>query len=110
MYLPLKDGAVPSKFKDCEKHPKTAEAGFVVYYTDQCPFAYYWVSRIEKTAQKHKIPLKTVHLTAKEAAQNAPTPVTTYALFKDGKLLTTVIQSDKKFLTLEKAGLPTHET
>lgn len=110
MYLPLKDGAVPPKFKDCAKHPKTAEAGFVVYYTDQCPFAYYWVSRIEKTAQKHKIPLKTVHITAKEAAQNAPTPITTYALFKDGKLLTTVIQSDKKFLTLAKVGLPTHET
>ncbi len=110
MYLPLKDGAAPPKFKDCAKHPKNPEAGFVVYYTDQCPFAYYWVSRIEKTAQKHKIPLKTVHITAKEAAQNAPTPITTYALFKEGKLLTTVIQSDKKFLTLAKVGLPTHET
>ncbi|MFZ2758249.1 MAG: YoaP domain-containing protein, partial [Gemmiger qucibialis] len=29
-----------------------------------------------------------------------PAPVTTYALFKDGKFLTQSIQSDKKFLHL----------
>lgn len=36
----------------------------------------------------------------KETARNVPAPVTTYALFKDGKFLTQSIQSDKKFLAL----------
>ena len=35
-----------------------------------------------------------------EAAQNVLAPVTTYALFRDGKFLTHAIQSDKKFLAL----------
>ena len=36
----------------------------------------------------------------KETAQNVPAPVTTYALFRDGKFVTQSIQSDKKFLKL----------
>ena len=46
------------------------------------------------------IPLKTIHITTREAAQNVPAPVTTYALFRDGKFVTQGIQSDKKFLAL----------
>ena len=100
MYLPLTDGAKPPKFKECAKHPGTTGEGFVLYYTDQCPFTYYWVPRVEEAAKEHGIPLKTIHITTKEAAQNAPAPVTTYALFRDGKFVTQSIQSDKKFLSL----------
>ena len=32
--------------------------------------------------------------------QNVPAPVTTYALFREGKFVTQSIQSDKKFLKL----------
>ena len=46
------------------------------------------------------ITLKTIHITTREAAQNVPAPVTTYALFRDGKFVTQGIQSDKKFLAL----------
>ena len=35
MYLPLAESAQPPKFKDCAKHPKVEENGFVLYYTDQ---------------------------------------------------------------------------
>ena len=100
LYLPLTENAAPPKFKDCARHPKTDENGFVLYYTDQCPFTYYWVPRVEKAAKEHGIPLKTIHITTKEAAQNVPAPVTTYALFRDGRFLTQSIQSDKKFLAL----------
>lgn len=100
LYLPLTENAIPPKFKDCARHPKTDENGFVLYYTDQCPFTYYWVPRVEKAAKEHGIPLKTIHITTKEAAQNVPAPVTTYALFRDGQFLTQSIQSDKKFLAL----------
>ena len=100
MYLPLVPGAEPSKFKECAKHPKINEDGFVLYYTDQCPFTYYWVPRVQEAANEHGIPLKTVHITDKETAQSLPPPVTTYALFRDGKFVTHAIQSDKKFLAL----------
>ena len=68
--------------------------------TDQCPFTYYWVPRVQEAAKENNIPLKVIHITDKESAQNVPAPVTTYALFKDGKFVTQAIQSDKKFLAL----------
>ena len=55
---------------------------------------------IEETAKAHGIPLSVIHITSKETAQNAPAPVTTYALFRDGEFITQAIQSDKKFLAL----------
>ena len=103
-YLPLVPDAEPPRFRECARHPKTEEDGFVLYYTDQCPFTYYWVPRVEEAAKEHNIPLKVIHITDKEAAQNVPAPVTTYALFRDGKFVTQSIQSDKKFLAL--AGIP----
>ena len=100
MYLPLKENAKLPKFKECAKHPKIDDKGFVIYYTDQCPFTFYWVPRVLEVSNEHNIPLKAIHITTKEDAQNAPTPVTTYALFYDGKFITQGIQSDKKFLSL----------
>ena len=88
------------KFRECAKHPAIAEAGFVLYYTDQCPYTYYWVPRVQEAAKEHDIPFKVIHITDKESAQNVPAPVTTYALFRDGKFLTQSIQTDKKFLAL----------
>ena len=106
MYLPLETAAKPPRFKECAKHPAAGEGdrdGFVLYYTDQCPFTYYWVPRVQETARAHNISLKVIHVTDKETARSVPAPVTTYALFRDGKFLTQAIQSDKKFLAL--AGL-----
>ena len=100
MYLPLSDGAEPPVFRECAKHPKAGGDGFILYYTDQCPFTFYWVPRVEEAAKENGIPLKTIHITTKEAAQNVPAPVTTYALFRDGRFVTQSIQSDKKFLSL----------
>lgn len=100
MYLPLEAGAQPPQFKPCAKHPQIAEDGFVIYHTDQCPFTCYWVPRVAETAKAHGIPLKTVHITDRETAQDLPSPVTTYALFHNGKFVTQGIQSDKKFLKL----------
>ena len=100
MYLPLAEDAEPPKFKDCAKSPRDDGEGFVLYYTDQCPFTYYWVPRVQEVANEHGIPLKVIHITSKEAAQSVPAPVTTYALFRDGKFITQAIQSDKKFLAL----------
>ena len=99
-YLPLAPEAEPPRFRECARHPEVEEDGFVLYYTDQCPFTYYWVPRVEEAARDHNIPLKVIHITDKESARNVPAPVTTYALFRDGKFVTQSIQSDKKFLAL----------
>ena len=100
MYPPLVQNAEPPKFKECAAHPKAENDGFVLYYTDQCPFTYYWVPKVQETAAEHGIPLKVIHIESKEDAQSAPAPVTTYALFRGGKFVTHAIQSDKKFLAL----------
>ena len=80
------------------------ENGFVLYYTDQCPYTYYWVPKVQEAAKEHGIPFKAIHVTEKETAQSVPAPVTTYALFRDGKFVTQGIQSDKKFLKLAGAA------
>ena len=100
MYLPFDTDTEPSKFKECARHPKVEEEGFVLYYTDQCPFTCYWVPRVVEVAKEHNISFRVIHVTSRKAAQNVPAPVTTYALFRDGRFLTQGIQSDKKFLAL----------
>ncbi len=100
MYLPLVPNAAPPQFRACAKHPQAESDGFVLYYTDQCPFTYYWVPRVQEAAQAHGIPLRVIHITSREAAQAVPAPVTTYALFRDGAFVTQGIQSDKRFLAL----------
>ena len=100
MYLPLVSDAEAPRFKECAKHPRADEDGFVLYYTDQCPYTYYWVPRIQEAAKEYGILLKVIYVADKETARNVPAPVTTYALFRDGKFLTQSIQSDKKFLAL----------
>ena len=59
---------------------------------------------IPEAAEEHGIPFKAIHITEKEMAQNVPAPVTTYALFREGKFVTQSIQSDKKFLKLAGAA------
>lgn len=100
LYLPFDDSAEPPKFKECARHPQVNEDGFLLYYTDQCPFTYYWVPKVADAAKEHGIPLKIIRINDKQTAQNTPSPVTTYALFRDGKFVTHAIQSDKKFLAL----------
>ena len=104
MYLPIEPAAQLPRFKECAKHPTIGETGFVLYYTDQCPFTCYWVPRVQETAREHGIPFKVIHIADKVSAQNVPAPVTTYALFRDGRFLTHAIQSDKKFLALAGRG------
>ena len=98
--LPFSDTADLPRFKSCAKHPHADEKGFVLYYTHQCPFNAKYVPIVQKTAQEHGVPFRAIRLESKEEAQNAPTPVTTYALFADGEYLTNEQMNDKKFLRL----------
>ena len=99
-YLPFEKGEEKPKFRECAKHPHTEEGGYVLYYTNQCPFTAKYVPIIEKIAREENVPFHAVHIESREMAQKAPTPVTTYALFRDGEYLTNEILSDKKFLKM----------
>ena len=100
MYLPFEDGGEKPHFKECAKHPHIDEMGYVLYYTNQCPFNGKYVPILEGTAKKNGIAFKAIKLSSREEAQNAPTPVTTYALFCDGEYVSNEQMNDKKFLKL----------
>ena len=99
-YLPFSPDAEPPRFRDCARHPHIDEAGYVLYYTSQCPFNAKYVPIVEKTAAEQGVPFRAIQLTTREAAQSAPTPVTTYALFCGGEYLTNEQMNDKRFLKL----------
>ena len=99
-YLPFTDDAEPPEFRECAKHPHIDESGYVLYYTSQCPFNAKYVPIVEQTAKEFGVPFKSIHIETKEEAQNAPTPITTYALFCNGEYLTNEQMNDKKFIKL----------
>ncbi len=98
--LPFDQNAELPRFKECAKHPHIDEMGYVLYYTSQCPFNAKYVPIIEGIAKERNIPFRAIHLHSKAEAQNAPTPITNYALFSDGVYLTNEQMNDKRFLKL----------
>lgn len=99
-YYPFTENAEIPKFKECAKHPHIDEMGYVLYYTNQCPFNAKYVPVLENIAAEKSIAFKAILIQSKEAAQNAPTPITTYSLFLDGRYLTNEQMNDKRFLKL----------
>lgn len=103
-YLPLVEGAPLPRFKPCAKRVQIDETGYVLYYTNQCPFNAKYVPILEEIARERAVPFRAIRLQSREEAQSAPTPITTYALFLDGTYLTNEQMNDKRFLKLlEKA-------
>lgn len=98
--LPFGEGIDEPGFKDCARYPHVDEPGYVLYYTNQCPFTAKYVPAVERLAAENHVEFRSVHLTSREAARNAPTPVTNYALFRDGNYVSNEILSEKKFLKM----------
>ena len=73
-----------------------------MYYTSQCPFNAKYVPVLEAVAKEQGVLFKAIHLQSKSEAQNAPTPITTYAFFRDGDYLTNEQMNDKRFLKVIK--------
>lgn len=71
--------------------------GFVLYYTNQCPFTAKYVPILEEMAKVRNAAFQSVHIQTREDAQNAPSPFTTFSLFYDGQFVTHEILSEKKF-------------
>lgn len=99
-YLPFVNKEEVPEFKECAKHPRIDEMGYVLYYTSQCPFNAKYVPIVKQTAKDNGIPFKAIHIESRNEAQNAPTPITNYALFHDGKYVTNEQLNDTKFLKI----------
>lgn len=103
-YLPFLANISKPQFKECAKHPHIKEKGYVLYYTSQCPFNAKYVPVLQQTAKENGILFNAIHIDSREKAQNAPTAVTNYALFYDGRYITNEQMNDKRFLKLVKAN------
>ena len=99
-YLPFDDSAAAPKFKDCAKHPKVDGEGYVLYYTNQCPFNAKYVPVLEEVAAREGVKFKAIRITTGDDARNAPTPFTTYSVFLDGKFVTNEQMNEARFLKL----------
>lgn len=103
MMLPLMDGAPAPRFRPIAKEGRTDEAGLVLYYTNQCPYANTYAQRLQEIAVAHGCPVTLHHITTMEEAQACPSPFTSYSLFDRGAFVTNEILSEKKFTAyLEK--------
>lgn len=102
MYLPFNSKAEDKKPSFCPqvKEPRVKEKGFVLYYTNQCPYTAKYVPLLEAVAKAKGAKFKTIHIESSGQAQKAPAAVTTYCLFHDGEYLTNEIYSEKKFEAL----------
>ena len=97
MYLPFDEAAAKPAFRACAKQPQIAEQGFVLYYSQQCPFTAKYVPLLVAAAESHGAPCRAIRLDSAEQAQNAPVAVTSFALFYNGKFVTHEIPSVPKF-------------
>lgn len=105
MSLAFSEGDTKPRFKsNMKKQLETLPAGFVICYTNQCPFTEKYVPLLQRVAAKRNAPLAAIHIKTLEQAQSAPTPYTTFGLFFNRQFVTHEIQSEKKFekLLLEK--------
>jgi len=98
--LPFEEDAETPRFRPCAKHPHVDEMGYVLYYTNQCPFNAKYVPLVEQTAKEHNVPFRAIRLQSRDEAQSAPTPITTYALFFNGDYLTNEQMNEARFLKL----------
>ncbi len=97
MYLPFAEDARLPRFGDTVHEHKDMPKGFVLYYTNQCPFTAKYVPLLEQMAKARNAVFRSVHIQTREDAQHAPSPFTTFSLFYDSQLVTHEILSEKKF-------------
>lgn len=105
LYLPFEGYASVDKphFLDCCRTGRIDKPGYVLYYTHQCPHTARYAPLVAELARNRGVAFELVYVSDCAAAQRAPNPFTTYALFKDGRFLTNEILSDSKFLKMLEA-------
>lgn len=106
LYLPFDESAIPPSFCDSAKTGTVETKGVTIYYTDHCPWNAKYIPVLKEITKKRGAAVAFCKLATKEAAQKAPSPFTTYAVYYDGAFVTNEMMSDKKFIKfLEEKGL-----
>ena len=100
MYLPFEKESEIPRFKEQVKAPWIGESGFVLFYTNGCPYTAKYVSIVENAARSQGIPFESIRIDSLEKAKNAPAAWTNYALFYNGRYITNEILPEKKFITI----------
>ena len=97
LYLPFEENTERPRFRNTVREHGALPKGFVLYYTNQCPFTSKYVPVLENMAKARNAVFQAFHIQTRENAQRAPSPFTTFSLFYDGQLVTHEILSEKKF-------------
>lgn len=70
--------------------PPEPETGISVWYSDRCPYtAYHVETALSQACAERDIPLHLHKIDSLEAARAAPAPAVIFALFKEGRFVTT---------------------
>lgn len=104
LYLPFTDAAPVPAFAPCCKDGLINETGYVLYYSDQCPYAEKYAMLVADAARELGESMRLIKIITTEQAQAAPSPFTTYTLFHNGAFLTSEILSVTKFIKLLKGN------
>jgi GNAT superfamily N-acetyltransferase len=93
LYLSIKDQApLPCFNKQAKLGTCPEKNGYVVYYSNRCPYIEYHVKEsLTETAEKRNLNINVIKLETMKQAQSAPTPATIFSLFCDGEFITTDI-------------------
>ncbi len=91
LYLPFEEDASLPHFNELARRGTCpVKDGYVVYYTNRCPYTEYHVREsLTETAEKRQLNLNVIKLENMEQAQSAPTPATIFSLFHNGNFVTT---------------------
>ncbi len=107
MYLPFEADAPVPYFLEHAKNGTTNEEGWVLYYSQQCPFTAKYVPLAEKIAAEIGVKLKVIKFDIPrdkngiipqgiQRPKESPCPFTTYSIFHDGRFVTHEILSEAK--------------
>jgi predicted GNAT family acetyltransferase len=102
LYLPFTETASKPSFKPCCKEGSIEASGYVLYYSDQCPYAEKYSMLVAQAAKEQGKEVKLIKFSSSEEARNAPSPFTTYSLFHNRAFVTNEILSVPKFIKLLK--------
>lgn len=100
LYLPFDSEAGVPWVKACAKDGRIDEMGWVLYYSNQCPYTEKYAPLLADIIKGQGMECRLHKIDSREAAQSAPVLFTTYALFYNGKFVTNEVLSEKSFAEL----------
>ena len=80
MVLPFGEDAPLPRFRDSVRRHEDMPEGFVLYYTNQCPFTAKYVPMLAEMAKARNAVFRSAYIQTREDAQNAPLPLFPFSM------------------------------